>query len=176
MKTLISFALPITFVLAMSTITFAGEPTNAPKIKTPPPHCEVPCGIYADQMRFEQMLEDTTTIAKAIDSVVALTGEMAQGPPTPKSVNQLTRWVSTKENHATNTQHIVAQYFLTQRIKADKDNYTKQLAAAHSVMVAAMKCKQDADPATAKALKKAILDLYRAYEGKEPKFHDHDKK
>ena len=28
-------------------------------------HCEVPCGIYADQRRFEQMLEDCDTIAKA---------------------------------------------------------------------------------------------------------------
>ena len=55
----------------------------------------------------------------------------------------------------------------------DTLNYQKQLMTAHSVMVAAMKCKQDADPATAVALKKAVLDLYRAYEGKEPKFHEH---
>lgn len=34
-------------------------------------------------------------------------------------------------------------------------------------MVAAMKCTQDADPATAENLKNAIYDLYRAYEGKE---------
>ena len=28
-------------------------------------HCQVPCGIYGDQLRFEQMLEDTKTITKA---------------------------------------------------------------------------------------------------------------
>ncbi len=139
---------------------------------TPVPHCEVPCGIYADQMRFEMMLEDTATIAKAIKSVNDITaGFETGGPPNAKTINQMVRWTNTKESHATNTQKIVAQYFLTQRIKADKEGYAKQLAAAHKVMVCAMKCKQDADPKTADALKNAIYDLYRAYEGKEPKFH-----
>ena len=50
----------------------------------------------------------------------------------------------------------------------------KQLTAAHAVIIAAMKCKQSADPATAKVLETAIFDLYRAYEGKEPAFdHSH---
>ena len=128
-------------------------------------HCEVPCGIYADQMRFQQMLEDTETIAKAITNINDLTGKSDA-----QSANQLVRWINTKETHATNTQHTIAQYFMTQRIKSDKDNYVKQLTAAHAVMVAAMKCKQSADAATAEALKKAILDFYRAYEGKEPQF------
>ncbi|MCA9216048.1 MAG: hypothetical protein KDB27_23435 [Planctomycetales bacterium] len=136
-------------------------------------HCEVPCGIYADQRRFEAMLEDTATIAKAIKSVVDITEGLADGP-SANDINQLTRWVSTKETHATNTQHIIAQYFMTQRIKSDADGYTKKLTAAHAVMVAAMKCKQSAEPKTAEALNKAILDFYRAYEGKEPNFdHDH---
>ena len=91
-------------------------------------------------------------------------------------MNQVSRWVANKESHATNTQHIVAQYFLTQRIKSDNKDYAKQLAAAHKVMVSAMKCKQDANAETAKTLKAAIFDLYRAYEGKEPKFHEHEKK
>ena len=29
-------------------------------------HCQVPCGIYGDQNRFEQMLEDQSTIEKAV--------------------------------------------------------------------------------------------------------------
>jgi nickel superoxide dismutase len=133
-------------------------------------HCEVPCGIYTDQVRFEQMLEDTATIAKAITSIRDITAELEAGPEA-QSINQVTRWVNTKDSHATNTQHIIAQYFMTQRIKADGDNYVKKLTAAHAVMVAAMKCKQAADPATAETLRKAILDFYRAYEGKEPELH-----
>lgn len=148
--------------------------TSGPSVEPVPaklaPHCEVPCGIYADQMRFQQMLEDTATIAKAISSINEFVGGLGDDPPTAKGINQTTRWVTTKENHATNTQHIVSQYFLTQRIKEDHKDYTGQLATAHRVLVAAMKCKQDSDPATAEALKKAIYDLYRAYEGKEPAF------
>ena len=64
---------------------------------------------------------------------------------------------------------------MTQRIKPGSDKYIKQLTAAHAVMVAAMKCKQQVDPATAQALENAILDLYRAYEGKDPIFHDEKK-
>lgn len=148
--------------------TAVTNPVTNPTPKTIAPHCEVPCGIYADQMRFEQMLEDTATIAKAITSVNEFAASLQTDPATGKSINQVTRWITTKEDHATNIQHIVSQYFLTQRIKSDHKDYTGQLATAHRVIVGAMKCKQDADPATAEALKKAILDLYRAYEGKEP--------
>lgn len=149
-------------------------PATQPTVTTPAPHCEVPCGIYDDQVRFQQMLEDTETIAKSIAGINDFLSNM-EGPPTAKGINQTMRWVTTKENHATNTQHIVAQYFLTQRIKADHERYVDQLKAAHAVMVAAMKCKQDADPATAETLKNAIYDLYRAYEGKEPNLHEHKK-
>lgn len=148
---------------------------NEPSSVAAAPHCEVPCGIYADQRRFEEMLEDTKTIAKAIASMNEITDGFQEGPPTVKDINQSMRWVTTKESHATNTQHIVAQYFLTQRIKADSERYDDQLKAAHAVMVAAMKCKQDADPATAEKLKLAIGQLYRAYEGKDPEFEeDHE--
>ena len=148
---------------------------NDPVVVTPAaPHCEVPCGIYGDQRRFEEMLEDTKTIAKCISSIVEISEGAQKTPPSAKALNQLTRWVNTKEDHATNIQHIAAQYFLTQRIKADGERYEENLKAAHAVIVAAMKCKQDANPETAEALKTAIGQLYRAYEGKDPQFEaDH---
>ena len=130
-------------------------------------HCEVPCGIYADQRRFEQMLEDQKTIAKAVGQF----NDLADNPDR-LSINQMIRWVNTKESHATNTQHIIAQYFLTQRIKADQANYVERLKTAHAVMVAAMKCKQTTDAGAADALRTAILNFYRAYEGKEPQFEE----
>lgn len=135
-------------------------------------HCQVPCGIYADQRRFERMLEDHETVAKAIANI----GELADKTD-PQSVNQVVRWVTNKEEHAQNTQMIIAEYFMAQRIKApangeSPEDYHKKLAAAHAVTVSAMKCKQSADPATAEAFRKAILDFYRAYEGREPAFSD----
>lgn len=129
-------------------------------------HCEVPCGIYADQHRFEAMLEDQTTIAKAMANICELAGKTDA-----LSVNQCARWVATKETHATNTQHIIAQYFMTQRLKPGTDEasqkaYIKKLTAAHAVMVAAMKCKQNVEDDVAATLKKAIMEFHAAYEPK----------
>ncbi|WP_286177611.1 superoxide dismutase [Ni] [Rhodopirellula sp. JC639] len=129
-------------------------------------HCQVPCGIYGDQMRFEQMLEDEHTISKAQLQI----NEITAGQMSAQSVNQAGRWVLTKEEHATKIQNTISAYFLAQRIKPGSEGYTKKLTAAHAVIIAAMKCKQSADPETAKVLEKAIFDLYRAYEGKEPDF------
>ena len=149
-------ALSIAFVCAFTSLAMA--------------HCQVPCGIYWDQLRFEQMLEDQHTIAKAQAQI----NEMTEGEITAQKVNQMARWVAAKEDHATKVQNTIAAYFMAQRIKADNKNYVKQLTAAHAVMVAAMKCKQSADPETAEMLEKKIFDLYRAYEGKEPVFeHKH---
>lgn len=133
-------------------------------------HCQVPCGIYGDQLRFQQMLEDEQTISK---SQLQL-DELASGDIDTQSVNQMVRWTTTKEDHATKIQKTIADYFMAQRIKPDGADYGKKLMAAHAVMVAAMKCKQSSDAKTAEVLEKAIMDFYRAYEGKEPNFeHSH---
>lgn len=149
-----------------TTLCFLSTLIVALAAQTASAHCEVPCGIYADQRRFESMLEDQSTIEKAIDQI----GQLA-GKHDALDLNQMIRWVATKEEHATKIQHTIAQYFMTQRIKADGEGYAKKLAAAHAVMVAAMKTKQSADSAAAQALTKAIHDFYRAYEGKEPDLH-----
>ncbi len=121
-------------------------------------HCEVPCGIYDDGARFKSMYEDQTTIAKAIDNIVE-----SAGTHDATGHNQLARWVTTKEEHATKVQHTISQYFMTQRIKSDDDKYVDKLTSAHAVLVAAMKCKQGADPKTAKALHDAIHEFQHAY-------------
>lgn len=126
------------------------------------PHCEVPCGIYGDQLRFEAMLEDTKTIAKACAQIVELSEK-----DDALSRNQLSRWVATKETHATKIQTTIAQYFMTQRIKPDAPEYGKKLMSAHAVMVAAMKSKQGVDAELGEKLKASIMTFYEAYEGKE---------
>lgn len=157
---MIRYLLPVVFGLA---IALAGStPVEA--------HCEVPCGIYADQMRFEMMLEDQATIAKAMDKIASY----ESADPSKRSaqeLNQQVRWVMTKEDHANKIQHVIAQYFMTQRLKPGADDaaqatYIDQLTKAHAVMVLAMKCKQTVDPANAAALRQAILDFHKAYEKK----------
>ncbi len=59
--------------------------------------------------------------------------------------NQLVRWVVNKENHANALQEIVTQYFMTQRIKIDTENYIKKLGLLHQMLVYSMKCKQTTD-------------------------------
>lgn len=135
-------------------------------------HCEVPCGIYDDHARVTMMLEDATTIGKATDQIIVLVEKTDA-----LSVNQATRWIMTKEEHATRIQQTIAQYFLTQRVKAkgigtpEWIDYTMRLADHHAVMVAAMKTKQTTDPAAADALRAAIEKFAQYYPA--PANHSH---
>jgi nickel superoxide dismutase len=135
-------------------------------------HCEVPCGIYDDHGRIVQMLEDTTTVAKATDQILAL-----EGRSDPVSVNQMVRWVTNKEEHATRIQQTIAQYFLTQRVKPKSpdsiewNDYVARLTEHHAVMVAAMKAKQTVEPAAVEALRSSIQRIARYYPAPE---HDHE--
>ena len=124
-------------------------------------HCQVPCGIYGDQNRFEQMLEDQSTIEKASKLITELSGKKDA-----QSQNQLARWVATKESHASAVQNTIADYFMAQRIKSSDSKYEDKLTKAHAVIVAAMKCKQSVDAKNASSLKEAILSFYKAYEKK----------
>jgi nickel superoxide dismutase len=64
-------------------------------------HCQVPCGIYDDSGRIKQLKEDATTIRKAVAEIQKLSGE---SPTTAQTWNQISRWVATKEQHAS---HII---------------------------------------------------------------------
>jgi len=121
-------------------------------------HCQVPCGIYGDDARFEEMLEHVATIEKASNQI----GELA-GKTDAQSVQQVMRWVMTKETHAQAVQEICLDYFLAQRIKSDGENYPEKLATIHSVIVGAMKCKQNADGSHAIALRAYIEEFRGVY-------------
>lgn len=124
-------------------------------------HCQVPCGIYDDHARVHGMLEDVTTIAKAVGEIGALAKKSDA-----QSLNQATRWIMTKEQHATRIITTVSEYFLTQKIKpADpKDRrawtkYVQLLTDHHRVMKLAMKAKQTVDGAVVAELRTAVKAL-----------------
>jgi len=127
-------------------------------------HCQVPCGIYDDAARVKALREDATTIAKAIAQIRELAAKRDA-----QSLNQATRWIMTKEDHASKIMTVVSEYFLTQRVKPvapgaeGYEAYLKKLADHHAVLVAAMNTKQKADPSAAEALNKAINALARHY-------------
>ena len=121
-------------------------------------HCQVPCGIYDDALRIVQIKEDFKTIRKTMDQISQLSKKTD-----PLSNNQLTRWVITKEQHATNIQKIVSEYFLTQRVKTAKNQkYIDQTTTLHQVLVAAMKCKQTVDDSNVD-LGVQLVDIFIGY-------------
>jgi nickel superoxide dismutase len=121
-------------------------------------HCQIPCGIYDDHARVQAMLEDAATVAKA----VTLINELA-GKTDPQSQNQAVRWVVNKEKHAQSVISTISDYFLTQRVKPDQEDYADRLVKHHAVIVAAMKAKQNADATHADALKASIEVLAPYY-------------
>ncbi len=127
-------------------------------------HCEIPCGIYDDQVRITLLKEHIATIEKSMDQISALSTEGK------KNYNQLVRWITNKEDHAGKLMEIVTQYFMTQRIKpvdpADADGYRQyqdRLSLLHQMLVSAMKCKQTTDRVHAARLRELVDRFSAAY-------------
>ena len=123
-------------------------------------HCQIPCGIYDDHARVAAMLEDAATVEKSVNLINELAGKTDA-----QSQNQLVRWVMNKESHAQKIISTTSDYFLTQRVKADQEDYGERLKKHHAVIVAAMKAKQNSDLASVAALKESIEALIPYYPG-----------
>ena len=123
-------------------------------------HCEIPCGIYDDALRVKQIAEHAGTIEKSMKQIL----ELSNG--NPLNYNQLVRWVTNKEAHANEIQHIVSQYFMTQRIKPDAKQYAEKLALLHKMLIYAMKCKQTTDFENVNKLRSSLKAFEVLYFGK----------
>lgn len=124
-------------------------------------HCEIPCGIYDDEARISEIKEHIMTIEKSMKMIKELSEEE------DKDYNQLVRWIDNKEVHSGYIQHIVSQYFLTQRIKPQGkkgskvyEKYLKELTLLHEILVSAMRCKQTTGLSEIDDLKR-ILEEFR---------------
>jgi len=138
-------------------------------------HCEVPCGIYNDELRIELIKEHIQTIEKAMNQINEIqSSELI-------NYNQLVRWINTKETHAELIQEIADQYFLTQRVKfaepTDKEKYAKyinQLSYLHQLIVYSMKAKQSIDLNQIENLNDALGKFEIAYFGENAHRHNLD--
>ena len=126
-------------------------------------HCAIPCGIYDDDMRIQMISEHIGTIEKSMKQITKL--QSAQ----PVDYNQLVRWISNKEHHADEIQHIVSQYFMTQRIKFSADKYSEKLVLLHNMLVYAMKCKQTTDLSHTEMLRTLLKGFHTLYFSPEKK-------
>lgn len=131
-------------------------------IKTGFSHCQGPCGIYDDEIRFIMINEDISTIEKSINEISKLSGQDV------KNYNQLVRWITTKEEHATNIMKTVSDYFLAQRISIPDDikkdkKYLEKITLLHQIIVYSMKAKQSTDIKNVEKLKASISDFKNLY-------------
>ena len=127
-------------------------------------HCEIPCGIYGDKMRFELIREHITTVEKSMKSIESL------GKQSKPDWNQLVRWIDNKEAHADKIQDLVTQYFLTQRITTpastkgeDRQRYVRHLELLHDLLVTAMKMKQTTDLEQVKKSRQLVDQFEQSY-------------
>ncbi|MEZ4647968.1 MAG: superoxide dismutase [Ni] [Candidatus Eisenbacteria bacterium] len=129
-------------------------------------HCQIPCGIYGDDVRFQILDEHITTLEKSMAQIEEIG---ASGAP---NWNQLVRWVENKDTHADEIAAIITEYFLQQRIKPVSDQsspefqkYVTELRYCHEILVHAMKAKQTTDHAHIEALRTLVHDLAHSYLG-----------
>jgi len=130
-------------------------------------HCQIPCGIYDDEARFNTMAEHITTIEKSMKMIETLSNE------DKPNMNQIVRWVNNKEVHADELSHIVTYYFMAQRIKIVSEGepqeykkYVKKLTLLHEMLFYAMKAKQTTDTANVEKLKSLLNQFHESYYGK----------
>ena len=154
MKPIIALVAAIALMMSISSPAFA--------------HCEIPCGIYDDEARIAEIAEHITTIEKSMNQIISLSKE------DPVNYNQIVRWVDNKDKHASELQHIVTQYFMTQRLKPfDKEEakplrlaLARKLGLLHGMLFYSMKAKQTTDLSHVEKLRSLLADFRTAYFGK----------
>lgn len=139
------------FLLCLLSI-FAAQTASA--------HCQVPCGIYGDELKFGELEQHITTITKASAQITEIS---AKDTLTAQDQQQLIRWTNNKESHAQTIIDETANYFLAQRIKPDADHYAEKVELLHHIIVYSMKAKQTTDGAAAKTLGEKLAAFKAIY-------------
>ncbi len=130
-------------------------------------HCQIPCGIYDDEARFNTMAEHIKTIEKSMKLIETLSTE------DKPNMNQVVRWVNNKEKHADEISHIVTYYFMAQRVKLPAkgntkafNEYVKKLTLLYEMLIYAMKTKQTTDLDNLDKLRSLLDEFHKVYFGK----------
>ncbi len=147
--------------LSMALALTAGLATR----KSVSAHCQIPCGIYDDDLRFGLLKENIATIDKSIKQITELSADPA------KNAAQIARWAINKDKYADDIAELVSTYFLQQRIKPLADGatpeetaaYTKKLTLCHGLLVNAMKAKQNTDAQYVEKLTQLSEQFHEAY-------------
>jgi nickel superoxide dismutase len=121
-------------------------------------HCQLPCGIYHDDMVFDQVDQYVETMVKA---VTVLTDSKFTSL---KDHNEFVRWVMQKDRHSDETATLLCSYFLQQKIKPGEDDTAKRVLSVHKMLVLIVQIKQSVDL-------KLVNDFYEEWEKFKLMFH-----
>lgn len=123
-------------------------------------HCQVPCGIFADELKFGELEQHIETIAKAGTQIREIS---AKETLSAQDRQTIIRWTMTKESHAQTIINEAADYFLAQRIKTDADHYAEKLELLHHIIVYSMKSKQSVESAPVDTLAEKLAAFKELY-------------
>jgi len=102
-------------------------------------HCQMPCGIYHDDMVYDQVDQYVETMYKGISIL------KENKRDTDKDRNEFIRWVILKEKASDDAALLLTTYFLQQKIKPGESDTAKRLATAHKLLFDLVQIKQNAD-------------------------------
>ncbi len=123
-------------------------------------HCQVPCGIYGDALKFGELEQHVATIEKAGKSIREIS---AKDSLSAQDQQQLIRWTNNKESHAQKIIDESANYFLAQRIKPDAAHYAEKVELLHHIIVYSMKSKQSVESDPVDTLSKKLAEFKALY-------------
>jgi nickel superoxide dismutase len=128
------------------------------------PHCQVPCGIYDDDMRLNMIEEDILTVEKSMNQIHNLSKQEE------KDYNQIVRWVDNKDLHADKISETATYYFMAQRLAPvhDKDQqesglYINKLILLHELVFYSMKAKQTTDLSYVTKMRSVLKEFRSVY-------------
>ncbi len=121
-------------------------------------HCQMPCGIYHDEMVFDQIDQYIETMVKGISVMRDNKFETVQ------EHNEFVRWVLQKEKSSNEIAELILVYFLQQKIKPGEEDTLKRVLSAHQLLFYLVQIKQMVDL-------KVVNDFYEEWENFKLMFH-----
>lgn len=100
-------------------------------------HCQMPCGVYHDEIVYDRLDQYVETMHKAISEMQVLKFD------TPAEKNQYVRWIMQKERQSDEVSNLIVSYFLQQKIKPGEPDTTVKVVAAHKLLFLIVSIKQN---------------------------------
>jgi nickel superoxide dismutase len=103
-------------------------------------HCQMPCGIYNDQMIYDQVDQYFETMAKAVHYLKNHNSNNLQDK------NQFVRWILTKEKESDEVARTLTTFFLQQKVSpSDEPETTALVKSLHKLLFLLVQIKQTID-------------------------------